>query len=165
MIGAKYAPEKTLETTFQGISTSLDPMTTTLGDLRTDMEKTATDIGGIRTGLDNLADSLEEIDTSIQDTQTATQEYITTVDKLITSVETAQKHYKTWLTIATILTIIFFLWMTAAQVGLMMQAKAMWTGKPIIFTRDEQLTGDSLIKPENYSSAIPESEKQKDDQS
>ena len=166
LIGAKYAPEKTLETTFKGISTSLDPMMTTLGDLRTDMDKTATDIGGIRTGLDDLADSLEEIDTSIQEAQTATQEYITTVDKLIKSVETAQKNYKTWLTIAAILTIIFFLWMAAAQVGLMMQAKAIWSGTPIIFTRVEKPASESLTQLEaKDESSVSEAENQKDGQS
>ncbi len=125
-IGARYAPENTLEDTIQGISTSLDPMSTNLGNIRDDLNNTAKDIGGIQSSLVSLADNLDGMVTSIEKAQTSTQEYMETVDKLIEKVEFAQKNYRTWLTIAAVLMVAFFLWTAAAQIGLIMQAKLMW---------------------------------------
>jgi archaellum component FlaC len=130
IIGARYEPENTLEDSINGISTSLDPMTTNLGEVRDDLKQTAEDLGGIRSSLDTLADSLEDILGSVEDTQKSTQEYIATVNTLIDKVEFIQKNFRTWLTILSILAILFFLWMAAAQVGMMMQAKALWVGYP-----------------------------------
>lgn len=154
----KYAPENTLESTIQGISSSLDPMETTLGDIRTDLNQTAGDLGGIRTSLDDLADSLDKISASIDDAQTAADQYQETVDGLIEKVEFAQKNYRTWLTVAAILVIAFFLWMAAAQVGILMQARAMWTGKPL------QLTGFE-VKPEKPAEPANENERGASDKS
>lgn len=137
----RYEPENSLESTIAGISTSLDPMESALGNIQEDLDRTAGDLGGIRTSLSGLADSLEKISDSIDDAQTATDEYRKTVDQLIEKVEYTQKHYKTWLTILAILVIAFFLWMAAAQVGIMLQARAMWTGKPIQFARVEEKAG------------------------
>lgn len=137
----RYAPENSLESTITGISTSLDPMESALGNIQEDLDRTAGDLGGIRTSLSGLADSLEKISDSIDDAQTATDEYRKTVDQLIDKVENAQKHYKIWLTILAVLVITFFLWMAAAQVGIMLQARAMWTGKPIQFAWVEKQAG------------------------
>ncbi len=130
IIGARYEPENTLEDSINGISTSLNPMTTNLGEVRDDLKQTAEDLGGIRSSLDTLADSLEEILGSVEDTQKSTREYIATVNTLIDKVEFIQKNFRTWLTILSVLAILFFLWMAAAQVGMMMQAKALWVGFP-----------------------------------
>lgn len=148
----RYEPENSLESTIAGISTSLDPMESALGNIQEDLDRTAGDLGGIRTSLSGLADSLEKISDSIDDAQTATDEYRKTVDQLIEKVEYTQKHYKTWLTILAILVIAFFLWMAAAQVGIMLQARAMWTGKPIQFARVEEKAG---IDAEPVNAEIP----------
>jgi len=130
IIGARYEPENTLEDSINGISNSLDPMTNNLGEVRDDLKQTAEDLSGIRSSLDTLADSLENILGSIEDTQKSTQEYIATVNTLIDKVEFIQKNFRTWLTILSVLAILFFLWMAAAQIGMMMQAKALWVGYP-----------------------------------
>jgi hypothetical protein len=130
IIGARYEPENTLEDSINGISTSLDPMTTNLGVVRDDLKQTAEDLGGIRSSLDTLADSLEDILGSVEDTQKSTQEYLATVNTLIDKVEFIQKNFRTWLTILSVLAILFFSWMAAAQVGMMIQAKALWVGIP-----------------------------------
>jgi len=117
-----------------GISTSLDPMESALGNIQDDLDRTAGDLGGIRTSLDDLADSLDNISASIDDAQTAADQYQETVDGLIEKVEYVQKNYRAWLTVAAILIIAFFLWMAAAQVGILMQARAIWSGKPLQFT-------------------------------
>ena len=127
-------------------------MESALGNIQEDLDRTAGDLGGIRTSLSGLADSLEKISDSIDDAQTATDEYRKTVDQLIEKVEYTQKHYKTWLTILAILVIAFFLWMAAAQVGIMLQARAMWTGKPIQFARVEEKAG---IDAEPVNAEIP----------
>ena len=156
----RYAPENTLESTIEGISTSLDPMETTLGNIRKDLNQTAGDLGGMRTSLDDLANSLEKSSASIDDAQTATEEYQKTVDGLTEKVENAQKHYKTWLTILAILVIAFFLWMAAAQVGILMQGRAMWTGKPLQFTSFE-VKAEKAVQP--VAESKPVEEKQVDD--
>jgi len=131
---ARYEPENTLESSITGISTSLDPMESALGNIQDDLDRTAGDLGGIRTSLDDLADSLDNISASIDDAQTSADQYQETVDGLIEKVEYVQNNYRAWLTVAAILIIAFFLWMAAAQVGILMQARAMWTGKPLQFT-------------------------------
>ena len=156
----RYAPENTLESTIQGISTSLDPMETTLGDIRKDLNQTAGDLGGIRTSLDDLADSLDKISASIDDAQTAADQYQETVDGLIEKVEFAQKNYRTWLTILAILMVAFFLWMAAAQVGILMQARAMWTGKLLQFTSFDT-KAEKPVQPAVES--MPVEEKQAED--
>ncbi len=147
IIGTRYEPENTLEDSINGISSSLDPMTTNLGEVRDDLQQTAEDLGGIRTSLNTLADGLEDILGSVEDTQKSTQEYITTVNSLTDKVEFVQKNFRTWLTILAILTILFFLWMAAAQVGMMIQARALWVGYPAELQKTKKDTEEREITP------------------
>lgn len=125
-IGARYNPDKGLAQSIAKINDSLTPMANNLDKLTADLHSTSQDLGGMRSGLTGISENLTEMSESVKEIHQSTLAYQRDVQRTLEQIEFAQKHYKTWLIILTILAIIFFLWAAAAQIGLMLQARALW---------------------------------------
>jgi hypothetical protein len=130
---AIYNPETPLNQTIGSVSDSLKDTPEMLASSQKSLDQMTESLGSIQSEMKGVSGNLHSITTSAIEAQRVLREYQTAVGDLHREVERIQERLPTWLRLATIGTVLLFIWLALAQVAIAMQGvELLARGKPAV---------------------------------
>jgi DNA repair ATPase RecN len=128
---AIYNPETPLNQTIGSVSDSLKDTPEMLSSSQESLDQMSDSLGDIQAEMKGVSGNVRSITASALEAQRVLREYQAAISDLHREVERIQDRLPTWLRLATIGTILLFVWLALAQVAIAMQGlELLARGKP-----------------------------------
>lgn len=124
-----YNPEKPLADSLGELAASIEDVPVTLEDMSTDLDAADDNLDSLKSDLESMSRNVTSISTSLEQYQTIIGESKESMDSIKDLLTGIQANLDTILTATTIVLLLFFLWLLAAQVVIFSQGYELFHGR------------------------------------
>jgi len=121
LIGARYAPDVTLESSIEQVSNSLDPVPDALDEIENSLQTASTDLSIVKDDLDAMQEIMGDIKTDMGETVVLVETYHQNLGDLQDRFESFEEKLPRRLQVFNIGTTVFLVWLFISQLGLLTQ--------------------------------------------
>jgi hypothetical protein len=121
LIGARYAPQMTLEASISSVTSSLNSVPKSLGEMQEGLNKTASDLSAVQTGLDKMATSIGDTLKQLAQARQVMAQYLQIVGEVTGALTNLRQNLPAWVNLAAWGATVLLVWLIITQLAVLIQ--------------------------------------------